>query len=179
MKGYLANGLFGIADRILNDVLARELRKIHFIATGEELNLFVPQEQDINDKESYADSQAIYKADMEALMDSDFLVAVIDGVEIDSGVACEIGMFATTGKPIFALYSDVRQEGRNNPKKLDALMNDGTENQFMYRNLFVIGAIKSNGVICNDITKLVNEVLKFTAKDEISRLKIEEVVDNG
>jgi nucleoside 2-deoxyribosyltransferase len=93
-------------------------------------------------------------------MSSDFLIAVIDGVEIDSGVACEIGMFATTGRPIFALYSDVRQEGRTNPYKIQALMDDGTENQYMYRNLFVIGVIKqTEGRICKSIDDLVASIV--------------------
>lgn len=155
MKGYLANGLFTIGDRIVNDVIARELR-----ARVKGLDLYVPQENDaINDKTSYADSVTIAKADTEALLASDFLVAVIDGVEIDSGVASEIGIFSTTGKPIYALYSDVRQQGRSNPKKLDALMNDGTENQFFYRNLMVIGLIKqTEGGVFNDIKGLVKYI---------------------
>jgi nucleoside 2-deoxyribosyltransferase len=163
MKGYLANGLFNIGDRIVNEVIAREVRTRFYLHTGEYMDLYSPQENDeINDKESYADSITIYQADTEKLMESDFLIAVIDGVEIDSGVACEIGMFSTTGKPIFALYSDVRQQGRNNHLKLDALMNDGTENQFMYRNLFVVGAIKqSHGGIYDSINGLVNAIHGF------------------
>ena len=141
MKGYLANGLFSIADRMVNEVIAKKVRE-DFIG----VKLYVPQENEgINDKNAYADSLMITKADYEVLMASDFLMAVIDGVEIDSGVAAEIGAFYTTGKPIFALYSDVRQQGRTNQKKIDALIADGTENQFMYRNLFVIGMIKDSG----------------------------------
>lgn len=141
MKGYLANGLFSIADRMVNEVITKKVRK-----DFEGVKLYVPQENEgINDKNACADSLMIAKADYDELMPSDFLIAVIDGVEIDSGVAAEIGAFYTTGKPIFALYSDVRQQGRTNQKKIDALIADGTENQFMYRNLFVIGMIKDSG----------------------------------
>jgi nucleoside 2-deoxyribosyltransferase len=156
MRGYLANGLFSVGDRLVNEMIATRLR--WFIS---DIDLFVPQEQmGINDKNSYADSLTIAKYDSEALMSSDFLIAVIDGVEIDSGVACEIGMFSTTGRPIFALYSDVRQEGRGNVMKIQALIDDGTENQYMYRNLFVIGVIKqTKGKICKSIDDLVSSIV--------------------
>lgn len=157
VKGYLANGLFSIADRLLNEKMADLLRTY-----VRELELYVPQENPaINDKQAYADSVTIATADTDELLKSDFLVAVIDGVEIDAGVAAEIGIFSTTGKPIYALYSDVRQEGRTNAMKVGALVSDGTENQFMYRNLFVIGLIKkSGGGVFKNFKDLTMEVRK-------------------
>lgn len=155
MKAYLANGLFSIGDRLVNELIAKEVRK-----EIERIELYVPQENDaINDKNSFADSVTIAEADMDRLEESDFLIAVIDGIEIDSGVAAEIGAFYMTGKPVFALYSDVRQMGRDNSKKIEILLKDGTENQFMYRNLFVIGLIKkSKGGIYTTIEELVKAV---------------------
>ncbi|GGA38170.1 nucleoside 2-deoxyribosyltransferase [Psychrobacillus lasiicapitis] len=154
-KGYLANGLFGLGDRLINELVAKEVRTA---ILG--VDLYVPQENmAINDKAAYADSLAIAGADMQALKESDFLVAVIDGVEIDAGVAAEIGAFSMLNRPIFGLYTDTRQQGRDNTKKIDALLADGTENQFMYRNLFVVGLIKQNGVIVNSIEQL-GEALK-------------------
>ena len=149
-KGYLANGLFGLGDRLVNELVAKEIR-----ASLPGVDLYVPQENAaINDKMAYADSLLIASADIEALKESDFLVAVIDGVEIDSGVAAEIGAFSMLDRPIYALYTDTRQQGRENTKKIEALIADGTENQFMYRNLFVIGLIKQNGVIVSSIEEL-------------------------
>lgn len=157
MKAYLANGLFSRGDRLVNELIAKEIRK-----DIKDIELYVPQENDaINDKNSYADSIAIAEADLDKLKESDFLIAVIDGVEIDSGVAAEIGAFYMTEKPIFALYSDVRQQGRSNDKKINALVEDGTENQFMYRNLFVIGIIKkSGGGVYLNIEDLVEAIKK-------------------
>ena len=155
-KGYLANGLFSIGDRLVNNLISDKLRsRLH-----EKINLFVPQEQPFNDKTTYADSQTISKEDIKNLEESDFLIAVIDGVEIDSGVAAEIGFYYATGKPIYALYSDTRLEGRDNNKKIEALIQDGTENQFMYRNLFVIGLIKEKGKIFSNIENLVDQIEK-------------------
>lgn len=156
MKAYLANGLFSIGDRYVNEVIARELR-----AAIPQIDLYVPQENDaINDKNTYADSLAIAEADLNSLKESDVLIAVIDGVEIDSGVAAEIGAFSMLNRPIVALFSDVRQQGRTNSKKIDALIADGTENQFIYRNLFVVGLIKQNGVIASTIEEVVEQVKK-------------------
>ena len=158
MRGYLANGLFSIGDIYVNEKIASSVRE-----KVERLKLYVPQENEaINDKNAFADSLAIAKADTDALLDSDFLIAVIDGVEIDSGVAAEIGLFSTTGKPIFALFSDIRQQGINNLDKINALLTDPTENQFVYRNLFVMGLIKqSPGGVFSSIEDLVKEVEKL------------------
>lgn len=151
MKVYLANGLFSLADFNLNKLIAKELRE-----KVENIDLFVPQEAEINDKNSYASSKEIFQLDYQNLAQSDYVVAVIDGVEIDSGVACEIGMAKALNIPIIGLYTDVRQLGTANGKKINALIQDSVENQFMYRNLFVVGAIKSNGSILNNIDGICN-----------------------
>ncbi|MGE7665660.1 nucleoside 2-deoxyribosyltransferase [Ureibacillus composti] len=157
MKAYLANGLFSIGDRLVNELLAKKIR-----AAIPGIDLYVPQENaEINDKQSFADSLAIANADMEKLEESDVLIAVLDGVEVDSGVAAEIGAFSTFNRPIVALFSDVRQLGRDNQNKIDALIADGTENQFIYRNLFVIGIIKKNGVIVSSIEEVVEQIEKL------------------
>lgn len=150
---YLANGLFGLGDFYFNQLIAKELRN-----AIPDINLFVPQEQEINDKNSYADSEKIFDLDFENVQKSDLVVAVIDGVEIDSGVACEIGAARALGIPIIALYTDMRLQGTSNNKKIDALISDSTENQFMYRNLFVIGAVKSNGSVVHTVKDLCLEV---------------------
>jgi nucleoside 2-deoxyribosyltransferase len=153
MKAYLANGLFSAADRMYNIEIARVLR-----TSFPELELFVPQEQGINDKNSYANSQMIATADAKGLLEADFLVAVLDGVEIDSGVSAEIGIFWTTGRPIFGLYTDIRQHGRDNNQKIEALIEDPTENQFFYRNLMTVGLIKDRGVIVSELHQLIESI---------------------
>lgn len=156
MRIYLANGLFSLADFKLNEIIARMIRERY-----EEAEVFVPQEAEINDKNAYASSKEIFQMDFDALKDSNLLVAVIDGVEIDSGVACEIGIANALGIPIVALYTDVRQQGRTNRRKIDALIEDGVENQFMYRNLFVVGAIKQRGLIVSTLEELVDSVGEY------------------
>ncbi|MDM5233909.1 nucleoside 2-deoxyribosyltransferase [Lysinibacillus pakistanensis] len=157
MKAYLANGLFSLGDRLVNEQLAVAIRD-----AISSIELYVPQENDaINDKTAYADSLAIAQADLEMLQKSDVLVAVLDGVEIDSGVAAEIGAFAMLNRPIIGVFTDVRQQGRDNMQKIEALVRDGIENQFVYRNLFVVGLIKRNGIITTSIEEAVKAIQKF------------------
>lgn len=152
-KGYLANGLFSLSDRLLNELLAKEIRK------AVDVDLYVPQENmTINNKNRYADSKQIYKDDYNYLKEVDFLVCVIDGADIDSGTSAEIGIISTMNKKVYALYTDTRQLGTSNTKKISALMQDPTENQFMYKNLFVVGLIKKHGYIFNNIENLVTQL---------------------
>jgi nucleoside 2-deoxyribosyltransferase len=44
---------------------------------------------------------------------SDALLAVLDGVDVDSGTAAEVGFAAAIGKPIVGLRLDTRQAGDN------------------------------------------------------------------
>ncbi|WP_010285832.1 nucleoside 2-deoxyribosyltransferase [Kurthia massiliensis] len=154
--GYLANGLFSLGDRLVNEHIAKHVRQ-----ALPDVDLYVPQENGaINDKSAYADSEQIAAADMDALKKSDFLIAVLDGVEIDSGVAAEIGAFSMLERPIFALFTDTRQQGRDNTKKMQALQQDATENQFIYRNLFVVGLIKQRGIIASTVEELIEALTK-------------------
>ncbi|KOY81516.1 nucleoside 2-deoxyribosyltransferase [Lysinibacillus macroides] len=162
MKAYLANGLFSLGDRFVNEQLAAAMREA---VPG--IELYVPQENDaINDKSAYADSQAIAEADLAMLQGSDLLIAVLDGVEIDSGVAAEIGAFAMLNRPIVGLLTDVRQQGRDNMQKIEALVRDGLENQFVYRNLFVVGLIKRTGIITASIEEAVEAVQHYSNREE-------------
>jgi len=51
-------------------------------------------------------------------------------------------------------------------QKIEALVRDGLENQFVYRNLFVIGLIKRNGVITSSIEEAV-EAIKELKNEEV------------
>lgn len=101
----------------------------------------------------------IAKGDTEQLVKSDLVVAILDGVILDPGVAAEIGVAYGKGIPIIGLYSDSRQEGASNKQKVEAL-NDVAENQFFYLNLYVVGLIKLNGSIVAteaDLTRKIAE----------------------
>lgn len=144
MNIYFAGPMFAKADLLYNEYLVGKIREI-----DSSINVYLPQENgSINDKTAYADSQMIALADTERVLNSDLLVAVLDGAVIDSGVASEIGIAYAKGIPIIGLYTDTRQQGADNQKKLDAL-NDTAENQFHYLNLYTVGLVKLNGTIVN------------------------------
>lgn len=54
------------------------------------------------------EKRSIYEADIKALKESDVVVAVLDGMDVDCGVAFEIGYAAALGKPIVGLKTDHR-----------------------------------------------------------------------
>lgn len=50
---------------------------------------------------------------MEAIHSSDALVAVLDGADIDSGTASEVGFASALGKPVFGYRGDFRLSADN------------------------------------------------------------------
>lgn len=163
MKAYLANDLFNEATQMYNAYLAKNVREA---IPG--IELYVPQENEaLNNKNGYADSITIFDGDNMYLDPADMLIAVIDSV--DEGVAAEVGRFALFNdlavmrgeqpRPIYVLFTDVRQNGTSNQKKIDALKTDSIENQFVYKNLYEVGAIKKYGKVFSS-SKALFEFLK-------------------
>ena len=58
-------------------------------------------------------SMRIAAGNEEAIHQSDLVVAVLDGTDVDSGTAAEIGFAAALGRPIFGLRTDFRPAGDN------------------------------------------------------------------
>lgn len=153
MKIYFANALFSQADINYNAQLATQIRHL-----SPQIDLYLPQENnDINDKQAYADSKMIAQADTEKLLASDLVIAILDGNTIDNGVASEIGVAYAQKIPIIGLYTDTRQQGASNQQKLDAL-SQVAENQFHYVNLYTTGLIKLNGTIVNNEADLLTAI---------------------
>ncbi len=150
MKIYFANGLFSQADFEFNARIVAELR-----AQVPGIDIYLPQENAaINDKNAYADSKMIAEADTNELTASDLVIAVLDGITIDAGVASEIGVAYAKNIPIIGLYTDSRQQGASNQQKLAALA-EIAENQFHYLNLYTTGLIKLNGTIVDTVDAVV------------------------
>lgn len=158
-KIYFANGLFSEQEFRYNAWLVEQIRQ-----QNPGVEVYLPQENAaINDKSAYADSIAIAQGDTNELVASDLMIAVLDGVGLDAGVAAEIGMAYAKEIPILGLYTDSRQQGADNTQKLAALK-EVAESQFAYLNLFVVGLIKQNGAIYNSSEKLLAELNKKLAK---------------
>lgn len=156
MKIYFASPLFSNMERIYNADVVSRIRNQY-----PDVEVYLPQEQgDINDKSSYADSVMIAKLDTQELLSSDLLIAVLDGITVDAGVASEIGVAYQAGIPVLGLYTDSRQEGFDNKEKIEAL-SELAESQFSYVNLYTVGLIKLNGYLTNTEEDLINRIVDY------------------
>lgn len=153
-KIYFASPLFTEMEREWNEKIVSEFE------SKSDTKVYLPQRNmSINDKSAYANSQDIMRGDMDELLSSDAIVAVLDGQVIDAGVAAEIGVAHQRGMKIIGFYSDSRTQGYDNAKKIEALGELG-ENQFAYINLFVVGLIKDRGVLVSTSDELIKEMLE-------------------
>lgn len=153
---YFASPLFSNMEKHYNASLVKQIRK-----TYPDVSVYLPQEQmEINDKESYADSKMIATYDTKALLNSQLMIAVLDGVSIDVGVASEIGVAYQAGIPIIGLFTDSRQQGADNQQKITALK-DVAESQFPYVNLYTVGLIKLNGQVVNTEEALLDTIQAY------------------
>jgi len=104
---YLAAPLFSEAERIFNTSVARLLRTNLF-------EVHLPQEAgDDSDMRDVREQKRLFLYNKTALEESDFIVAIIDGADADSGTAWEMGYAFASGKPVIALRTDFRRVGHH------------------------------------------------------------------
>nr|MDO8079361.1 nucleoside 2-deoxyribosyltransferase [Candidatus Freyarchaeota archaeon] len=101
MRIYLAAPLFSEVELSFNEKIAREFREVGF-------DVWTPQESILVKDGMEEEKCSIYEADITALRESDVVVAVLDGMDVECGVAFEIGYAAALGKPIIGLKTDRR-----------------------------------------------------------------------
>lgn len=155
-KIYFASPLFSEGELAYNRYV-KDLILQHY----PQLQVHLPQEvESINDKQAYADSVMIAQADTQAVLDSDLVIAVLDGLVIDPGVASEIGIAFQAGIPIIGLYTDSRQQGAEHPQKIAALK-EIAESQFSYINLYTVGLIKQKGQIVGSSQALIDVLADY------------------
>jgi nucleoside 2-deoxyribosyltransferase len=105
MQIFLAAPLFSESEREFNERVAEDLREAGF-------DVWMAQEAPFIKEGSHEEKKEIYEKDISALKPSDVVVAVLDGVEVDSGVAFEMGFAKALGKPIIGLKTDYRTFSR-------------------------------------------------------------------
>lgn len=107
---YLAAPLFSEAECDFNRRLRDNIMNLGFC-------VFLPQEDSNNIKIDRNRQEIIFGKNLAAIDNSDIIVAVIDGADVDSGTAWEIGYAYSKGKTIMGLRTDFRTlgtEGRVN-----------------------------------------------------------------
>lgn len=100
---YLAGPLFTHAEVEYNCKLRDMLLKKGF-------SVFLPQEdaEDALEEREKQNQECIFKKCVEGLDNSDLIIAILDGVDVDSGTAWEIGYAYAKGKPVIGLRTDFR-----------------------------------------------------------------------
>jgi len=104
MRIYLAAPLFTQAERAWNRALADEIAAAF---AGAEVIL----PQDFRPAGRYNDDRhysALFDRCLGGLRRADAVVAVLDGADVDSGVAFEIGFAHALGKPVLGVRTDYR-----------------------------------------------------------------------
>jgi nucleoside 2-deoxyribosyltransferase len=99
VKLYFAGPLFTTAERTWNAEVVAALR-----AAGHEV--FLPQE-----KGNGTDAADIFTTDVGGIDWADGLVAIMDGLDPDSGTCWEVGYAYGTQKPIVLVRTDIRNQG--------------------------------------------------------------------
>jgi len=127
---YLAAPLFSEAECDFNRKLGDELIRAGY-------KVFLPQEDSNNIKDKKNRQKIIFDRNLEGIENSDILVAVIDGADVDSGTAWEIGFAFAKCKQVLGLKTDFRTLGI-----------EGTVNLMIERSV----------VLCKSVSELLNHL---------------------
>ena len=107
---YLSASLFTAAERAFNRSLAEALALAGY-------QVFSPQDIDHT-----IDQPEVFAQNRDALDHSDLVVAVIDGPDVDSGVAWEIGYAYAKNIPIIGIRTDFRNFSESNTGKVNLML---------------------------------------------------------
>ena len=119
---YLAGPLFSQAEREFNQKLQKMMSCLGF-------SVFLPQEDaaDNSSERENRNHSTIFNNCFSGLQKSDLVVAVLEGVDVDSGTAWELGYAYAAGKPIIGIRTDFRIQ---TPDERVNLMIQETLNEF-------------------------------------------------
>ncbi len=119
---YLAGPLFSDAERRFNEMLTRRLERW--------VNVYLPQrdgglmsEMVQDGVQPHVAACRVFRRDMDAIHQVDYLIAILDGRAIDEGVAFELGIAFSQSKRCVGLQTDSRRLASwgNNPMITGAL----------------------------------------------------------
>jgi len=114
MKIYLAGPLFTEGERSFCVLLKQRLERLGF-------EVLWPWELTEQNGCSSLLNQTIFRTNVLAIESADFLVAILDGSDVDSGTAWELGYAHSKGKKIFGIRTDFRLSG-DNPESVVNIM---------------------------------------------------------
>jgi nucleoside 2-deoxyribosyltransferase len=100
MFAYIAGPLFNEGERWWNAEIDSRVRKLGFTT-------YVPQRDGVK-LENKGDVIKIFDSDKNALTQANLVVANLDGMDVDSGTAWELGFAEGLGKHCVGVYTDWR-----------------------------------------------------------------------
>ena len=100
MHAYIAGPLFNEGERWWNAEINSRVSKAGFTT-------YIPQ-RDGTKLQNQSDVRKIFVEDRQQVIDADLIVANLDGMDVDSGTAWELGFAHGIGKHCVGLYSDWR-----------------------------------------------------------------------
>lgn len=169
MKGYLASHFFNDAFFVWTEKLAK------YIEENTDLELYVPQRNaSINDKknnDANITAEKISEADTKELKQANILIACLDGLTIDDGVAGEVMAHGVMGE-----FEE--EHGIDFPRLIIGLVTDmryeGTGDNKLYRNQMIVGKVLEHGTLVigyagddsykKEIVNLINDFIKNNKK---------------
>ena len=101
MRVFFAAPLFCESERQFNSTVAERLRQSGF-------EVWVAQEVGLFEHGSPDERGKVFTGDLSALESCDVVVALLDGVDVDTGVAFELGYAHALKKPLVGLKTDCR-----------------------------------------------------------------------
>lgn len=136
-KIYIAGPLFNVHEK-------KYLEEIAEVLEGNGYDCFLPHrdqtgidpEELKNNDMSQSTKDIIFQTDVQALNESDLVVALVTGQDIDSGTASEIGYMYAKNKPVIALTAEERR----------------------YRNLFTARMFSSTVQNIGDLLEEINKI---------------------
>jgi nucleoside 2-deoxyribosyltransferase len=130
---YIAGPLFTPAERSALEELASAVEAAGF-------RTYLPHRDGGLAPADRRNTRALYDADIRALDACRAIVAVLNGTDVDSGTAFEIGYGVARGLPVLGLYDDVRVHG---PHDFNVMIANGcrvfSERKMLLENLKGLG----------------------------------------
>ena len=103
MKIYFAGSLFNTAEKNFNSQLSEILKK-----SNKAYNIILPQEQ-ANEIAGDKDFEnKVFNYCVKGVIQSDVILAILDGPDVDSGTCIELGIAKANNKKIVGIRTDIR-----------------------------------------------------------------------
>ena len=129
MRIYLAGPLFTAAEWHWNSQLADVLR-----AAGHEV--FLPQEHAekyLDETGQITDPSSLFGDNVSEIDDAQAVLAILDGADVDSGTAWEVGYAVAKNKLIVGLRTDLRRSG-DTEDDLNLMLAQSLNKRLLLRN---------------------------------------------